>query len=103
MAEYPPLVSAIVPVYNKGQYLADAIASLDAQNVSDMEILLVNDGSTDDSGLIVDQIPKLFPHLTIQCFHKPNGGASDARNFAVARAKASIRPSPSRPSKSIAR
>jgi len=76
-----------VPVFNKGVYLEETLASLEAQNYPQLEVIIVNDGSTDDSAAVVDRMPQRFPALTIRCYHKPNGGASDARNFAIERAR----------------
>jgi hypothetical protein len=87
MTSSAPLISAIVPVYNKGRYLEEALASLEQQRYPHIEVVLVNDGSTDDSSSVVDQMPARFPSLNIRCYHKANGGASDARNYAVERAR----------------
>lgn len=74
-----PLLSIIVPVYNVENYLCQCLDSLLAQNLSDYEIILVDDGSTDNSGTICDQYAAL--HSVFQCVHKPNGGLPSARKY----------------------
>lgn len=77
--------SIIVPIYNVEKYLAKCIDSLLAQTFSDFEILLINDGSPDNSQAIIDHYAAQYPHK-IKAFLKENGGLSDARNFGIARA-----------------
>jgi glycosyltransferase involved in cell wall biosynthesis len=78
-------VSIIVPVYNVENYLAKCLDSLVMQSLKDIEILAVNDGSTDGSGLIIEEYAGKFPGK-IKAFNKENGGLSDARNFGLDRA-----------------
>lgn len=73
-----PLVSIIVPVYNVEKYLERCVASLCCQTLSDIEIILVNDGSTDDSGKICESLSSIDKRITV--VHKLNGGLSSARN-----------------------
>ena len=73
--------SIIVPVYNVQNYLKECVNSLLAQDYSDMEVLLIDDGSTDDSGKICDDFAEAHEIVTV--YHKPNGGLSDARNFGI--------------------
>ena len=49
------MVSVVVPVYNVSKYLADCMRSILAQNISDMEVILIDDGSTDNSGTLCDR------------------------------------------------
>lgn len=78
------LVSVIVPIYNVEKYLPRCIDSILAQTYSNLEILLVDDGSSDRCGKIADEYaPK---DSRIKVFHKENGGLSDARNYALDRA-----------------
>lgn len=67
-----PLVSIIVPVYNKEQYIKECVDSLVKQTYSNIEIILVDDASTDNSGQICDEYAK--EHQNIIVIHKPNGG-----------------------------
>ncbi len=76
------LLSVIVPVYNVEQYLRQCLDSLMAQTIGDFEVLIVNDGSSDHSQLIIDEYTAKHPHL-FRSFIKPNGGLSDARNYAL--------------------
>lgn len=70
--------SIIVPVYNVENYLGRCVESILGQSFSDYELLLINDGSTDQSGLICDQIAE--SNKNIKVTHKENGGLSEARN-----------------------
>ena len=73
-----PLVSVIVPVYNVERYLDECIASLVMQTYANIEIILVDDGSTDGSGELCDRMS--CRDSRIRVLHKTNGGLSDARN-----------------------
>jgi len=75
-------VSIIVPVYNVENYLEKCLNSLINQTCQNIEILVVNDGSTDDSGKIINDFSIQFPEK-IKAFHKNNGGLSDARNYGI--------------------
>lgn len=81
------LISVVVPVYNVEVYLKECLDSICRQTYSNLEILLVDDGSTDSSGKICDEYAKR--DFRIRVIHKRNGGLSDARNTAtkVARGK----------------
>lgn len=74
-------LSIIIPVYNTKDYLTKCLNSILNQNVSGFEIILVDDGSTDNSKAICDQYAKKFKNVRV--FHKQNGGLSSARNFGV--------------------
>ncbi len=80
-----PKYSFIVPVYNCGPYLMPCVQSLLNQTCQDFEILLVDDGTPDDGGLLCDQLAAQHP--CIRTFHKENGGAASARNYGIDRAK----------------
>lgn len=77
-------VSAIVPIFNVEEYLEECLDSLLSQTISDLEIILVDDGSTDGSGDIAQRYAD--SHSNVRCFHIPNGGLGHARNFGAARA-----------------
>lgn len=76
-----PLISVIVPVYNVGNYLARCIESIIQQTYKNLEVILVDDGSTDDSSEICDRYEKKDER--IQVIHKRNGGLSSARNAGI--------------------
>ena len=75
-------LSVIVPIYNTERYLSRCIESLLCIDVSDYEIILVDDGSTDSSGEICDEYAEKYS--TVRSFHKKNGGIISARVFGVA-------------------
>ena len=79
-----PLVSIIVPVYNVGVYLNDSLNSLREQTYSNLEFVLIDDGSKDESGVICDEFAELDGRFSV--FHKDNGGVSSARNIGVEKA-----------------
>lgn len=74
-------ISVIVPVYNIEEYIERCVKSILNQTYTDFELLLVDDGSTDKSGAILDELA--IADSRIKVFHKPNGGSSSARNFAI--------------------
>lgn len=79
------LISIIVPVYNVEKYLSHTIESIIRQTYSDFEILLIDDGSTDSSGKICDELKQKDERIFV--YHKKNGGLSDARNYGISKAK----------------
>lgn len=79
------MISVIVPVYNVEKYLDKCIRSLTEQSYSDIEIILVNDGSSDSSGDICDKWAKQDNRIKV--IHQKNMGVSSARNAALAVAK----------------
>lgn len=78
-----PKVSIIIPVYNVEKYLEKCIESVLKQSIQDFEIILVDDGSTDNSGKMCDD----FVNEKIKVIHKQNGGLSDARNVGTKNAR----------------
>lgn len=76
-----PKISVIVPVYNVEQYLPRCIDSILAQTFTDFELLLIDDGSTDNSGKICDEYASKDSRIRV--FHKENGGVSSARNLGL--------------------
>lgn len=79
-------ISIIVPVYNVEKYLIRCLDTLVSQTIDDYEIILVNDGSKDNSLVICEDYYRQYPNL-IKLFSKENGGLSDARNFGIDKAK----------------
>lgn len=73
------LISVIIPVYNVEKYLIRCVDSVVNQTYKNLEIILVNDGSTDSSGILCDELAK--NDARIKVIHKENGGLSDARNI----------------------
>ena len=80
-----PKISVIVPVYNVEKYLHRCIDSILAQTYTDFELLLINDGSKDNSGIICDEYAAKDNRVRV--FHKENGGVSRARNLGLDNAK----------------
>lgn len=72
------MVSVIIPIYNVEKYLEKCILSIINQTYKNLEIILVDDGSTDMSGAIADEYEKKDKRIRV--IHKKNGGLSDARN-----------------------
>ncbi|WP_434350577.1 glycosyltransferase family 2 protein [Streptococcus sp. KHUD_014] len=81
-------ISVIVPVYNVEAYLERCVESILKQTYSNLEILLVNDGSTDKSGELCDQLA--LRDQRIRVIHKENGGLSDARNRGIDEASSGL-------------
>jgi CDP-glycerol glycerophosphotransferase len=76
-----PKISVIVPIYNVQQYLEECLDSLAKQTFQDIEIIMVNDGSTDNSGEIMHQYANTYNNFF--AYDKPNGGLGQARNYGV--------------------
>lgn len=80
-----PKISVIVPVYKVEKYLRRCVDSILSQTYLDFELLLVDDGSPDNSGKICDEYAAIDPRVSV--FHKPNGGVSSARNLGLENAQ----------------
>ena len=80
-----PLISVIVPVYNVKQYLRRCVDSILKQTYENIEIVLIDDGSTDESGAICDRYAQ--KDVRVKVIHKENGGLSDARNKGMQEAR----------------
>ena len=76
--QYTPIVSIIVPAYNAQNYIADCINSVIDQTFSQWELLLIDDGSTDQTPALIDDFAKKDPRIF--AFHQKNKGVSAARN-----------------------
>ena len=85
--EKSPLLSIVIPVYNSSEYLKKAFDSVLAQDFQNFELILVNDGSTDNSGYICEEYSKKDPR--IKYFSKTNGGLCSARNYGIERSRGS--------------
>lgn len=81
MNKCSPLISVIVPVYNVEKYLIPCVESILQQTYSHFELLLIDDGSTDQSGKICDTLTEKDKRIKV--YHKKNGGLSDARNYGM--------------------
>lgn len=77
------LFSIIIPLYNKGPYIAKTLSSVLSQTYSNFEVLVIDDGSTDDGKDVV----KAFPDNRVKYFWKVNGGVSSARNYGIMKSK----------------
>lgn len=74
-------ISVIIPIYNVGFYLQECVNSVIKQTYKNLEIILVDDGSTDECPNICDTYAKQYSNVKV--VHKQNGGLSDARNFGI--------------------
>ena len=74
------LVSVIIPVYNVSPYLREALDSVIHQSYKNLEILVIDDGSTDGTNVLCDEIAKKDKRIMI--IHKQNGGVAETRNVA---------------------
>ena len=78
-----PLLSVIVPVYNVEEFVEECLGSIVSQDYTNLEVIAVNDGSTDNSLDVIRAFARQYACVTI--YDKPNGGLSDARNYALDR------------------
>ena len=72
-------ISVIIPVYNVEKYLTSSVNSVINQTYKNLEIILVDDGSTDSSGEFCENLAKKDERIKV--YHKSNGGLSSARNY----------------------
>ncbi len=82
----PPRVSVIVPTYNRAKYLAEAVESVLVQDYVDYEILIIDDGSTDDT----QEVVRRFPGELVRYHHQRNAGPSAARNTGLGLARGEL-------------
>jgi len=83
-----PRVSVVIPCYNYGRYLADAVTSVVNQTYQDFEIIIVNDGSTDDSRKVAEQLIATHPEHQIRLINQTNSGQpAIARNRGISEAR----------------
>lgn len=83
-----PVISVVIPVYNVKDYVGKCLDSVVRQKYKNLDVLVVDDGSTDGSGEICDEFAVIDKRVRV--FHKKNGGLSDARNFGIKEAKGEI-------------
>ena len=83
-----PLISLVIPVYNVEKYLDKCMESVLAQTYDNFEVILVDDGSTDNSGKMCDEYAKIDSRVAV--YHRPNNGPSEARNFGVEHCNAEL-------------
>lgn len=80
-----PLVSVIIPAYNAEKWLGEALRSVQAQTLTEWELIIVNDGSTDGTS----EVARTFRDERMHVIEKPNGGVSSARNRGIDEARGS--------------
>ena len=85
MIDHSPKISFIVPIYNVEKYLGACVESILGQSFRDFELLLIDDGSPDDCGLLCDGYAAQDERVRV--FHQPNGGLSNARNHGIREAR----------------
>ncbi|WP_054031288.1 glycosyltransferase [Desulfatitalea tepidiphila] len=84
----PPLVSVVIPCYNYGRYLSDAVKSVIDQGFQNHEIIIVNDGSTDNTKDVAEKLIADFPECRIRLFNQENSGQpAISRNLGIAAAQ----------------
>lgn len=81
--EYPS-VSILVPAYNEEKVIVQTISHLAQLNYSNYEVVIIDDGSTDNTSALVQNSLAHFPHISIKLVFKPNGGKAEALNFGLA-------------------
>lgn len=85
MSQQQPMVSMILPIYNAQDFLDQCLSSIQAQTYPNFEVLMVNDGSQDDSGAICERFAKSDSRFIL--LQKTNSGVSDTRNLALEHAE----------------
>ena len=81
-----PLVSVVIPCYNQAHFLPEALDSIFRQSYENWEIIIVNDGSTDDTARVADRLIQANPNYRIALVNKANKGLADARNAGITEA-----------------
>lgn len=83
-----PLFSIVIPCWNQAHFLSEAIASVHAQNFSALEVIIVNDGSPDNTSGVAVQLMATYPNLNIRLIEQDNMGLAEARNSGIREARA---------------
>lgn len=78
-------VSIIIPIYNAEKYIEKCLKSIENQSLKDIQVVLVNDGSTDKTEKIIDEYVKKYPDI-FEKVNKKNGGQATARNYGIEKA-----------------
>lgn len=86
-AELTPAVSVVIPCYKQAEYLREAVDSVVAQTFTDWELIIVDDGSPDDTAATAEAIIAEHPGRSIRLLRKQNGGVSEARNEGIRMAR----------------
>lgn len=87
----PPLLSVVIPAYNAAPFLREAVASVDRQTYAPIELVIVNDGSSDATGAIIDALAAdVSRAVPVRAIHQPNGGVSSARNRGIEAARGAL-------------
>lgn len=76
-----PMITLIIPVHNVQSYLKKCLNSVVSQTYTNLNIIIIDDGSTDGSGKICDTFADKYPNITV--FHAENKGLSAARNYGL--------------------
>ncbi len=79
------LVTVVIPAYNAAEYIEETVQSVLNQSIKDLEVIILNDGSTDNTGKIIDHLANIHPEIKV--IHKTNSGVSDTRNKGLNLAK----------------
>ena len=88
MSDFKPAISVIMPCYNAEKYIETAIRSFAENTISTKcELIIINDGSTDGTRKIIDDMCSCYPDNVIRCIDIPNGGVSAARNRGIREAR----------------
>jgi glycosyltransferase involved in cell wall biosynthesis len=82
-----PMVSVVMPCYRQGEFLQEAVGSVVGQTFADWELIIVNDGSPDDTSAVASRLMTAYPDKSIRLIEKANGGVSSARNTGIAAAR----------------
>lgn len=82
-----PLVSVVIPAYNAAETIVECLDSVRAQTYKNLEVLVVNDGSSDNTLTILEQYASAHKDLNLKIYSIENSGPASARNYAIARSQ----------------